>query len=536
MKKILSLTLVVLMLLCIIPMNVFAGDTIVDGLPGFHTRYAEFHIIQNGGHYNANSGAAITNGSFNTAANGLNIPDGYTGNIVVYVYQATNEPADQVMNHYVGVVYTDQGTKSNSFYPLGDLMTVIYRSMVKDGHTLTDLTWINFNASWYDPAFLTVAIPAAVFAEVGAMHGFSANWTAAACVDHVFDATGMCTVCGEQMQGSYVVDDYTYTVIGSDLYGLGTSAGWKVTANDKTKTSYAEIRNTLHGFPVTFMDKTFDGCSNMTVAPAIPANVQVAYNAYKGTAITATPDMGNVVKLYGTFKNCTRLTNVGTIPATVVDMTGAFSGCTALTKAPAIPASVANMTQTFKNCTKLTAAPDVSTVANITEAFDGCVAMRGAVSFSANLNAKAFRNTGVTAATIGASKIERSCFTGSDLADVTFNGTSAQWLALSVATGNDALKSADVKLNKAAAASVKVQNGRTYICDIDGANVKDFFIAKGTQNSYQAVKANTVVRFTSAKIADANVVTYGVALAKGNYTLYVRNVDGSVENLAFTVA
>ena len=536
MKKFLSLSLVVVMLLCIVPMSVFAGDTIVEGLPGFHTRYAEFHIIQNGGYYNANSGEAIVNGSFNTAANGLNIPDGYTGNIVVYVYQATNQPADAILNHYVGVVYTSQGTVSPTFYPLGDLMAVIYRSMVNPGYSLTNLTWINFGSMFNDEQFLGIPIPAAAFAEVGAMHGFSANWTAAACVDHVFDATGKCTVCGEQMKGSYVVDDYTYTVIGSDLYGLGTSAGWKVTANDKTKTSYAPIRETLHGFPVTFMDKTFDGCSNMTVAPAIPANVQVAYNAYKGTAITATPDMGNVVKLYGTFKNCTRLTNVGTIPATVVDMTGAFSGCTAITKAPAIPASVSNMTQAFKNCTKLTAAPDVSKVANITEAFDGCVAMRGVVSFSANFNAKAFRNTGVTAATIAASKIERSCFSGSNLADVTYNGTSAQWLALSVADGNAALKSADVKLNKASKASVKVQNGRTYICDIDGANVKDFFIAKGTQNSYQAVKANTVVRFTSAKIADANVVTYGVALAKGNYTLYVRNTDGSVVNVAFTVA
>ena len=536
MKKILSLCLVVVMLLCIVPMTVSAGDTIVPDLPGFHTRYAEFHIMQNGGHYNANSGEAITNGSFYTAANGLNIPDGYTGNIVVYVYQATNEPADQVMNHYVGVVYTDQGTVSSTFYPLGDLMTVIYRSMVKDGHTLTDLTWVNFGASWYADAFLGVAIPAAVFANVGEIHGFSANWAVAACVDHSFGADGKCTVCGEQMQNSYVVDDYTYTVIAEDLYGLGTSAGWKVTANDKTKTSYAEIRNTLHGFPVTFMDKTFDGCSNMTVAPAIPANVQVAYNAYKGTAITATPDMGNVVKLYGTFKNCTRLTNVGTIPATVTDMTGAFSGCTALTQAPAIPASVTTIKQAFKNCTKLTAAPDITNVAVITEAFDGCVAMKGSVSFNSNNNAKAFRNTGVTAATIGASEIDSRCFSNTDLADVTYNGTSAQWLALSVADGNAALKSADVKLNKAATASVKVQNGRTYICDIDGANVKDFFIAKGTQNSYQDVKANTVVRFTSAKIGDANVVTYGAALASGNYTLYIRNVDGSVVNVAFTVA
>ncbi len=536
MKKILSLTLVVLMLLCIVPMNVFAGDTIVEGLPGFHTRFAEFHIMQNGGHYNANSGVAITNGGFYTAANGLNIPNGYTGNIVVYVYEAMNSPADAVLNHYVGVVYTEAG-KSDSFYPLGDLMAVIFRSMVNPGHTLTNLTWVNFGSTFNDEQFLNIPVPAAAFAQVGMIHGFSANWAAAACVDHTFGADGKCTVCGEQMQVSYVVDDYTYTVIASDLYGLGTSAGWSVTANDKTKTTYAPIRNTLHGFPVTFMDKTFDGCVNMTVAPAIPANVQVAYNAYKGSAITATPDMGNVQKLYGTFKNCKNLTNVGTIPATVTDMTGAFSGCTALTKAPAIPASVSNMTQAFKNCTKLTAAPDVTNVANITEAFDGCTAMKGSVSFNSNYNARAFRNTAITSATVGATKIESGCFNATNLSDVTYTGTSAQWKAVTVEGYNQMFKTADVKLKSLAATpSVTVKNGCTYVCDIDGANVKDFFIANGTQNSYQGVKNNTVVRFTSSKIADANIVTYGVALASGNYTLYIRNVDGSVQNVTFTVA
>ncbi|MBR6513620.1 MAG: leucine-rich repeat protein [Clostridia bacterium] len=544
MKKILSLTLVVLMLLCIVPMNIFAGDTIVEGLPGYHTRYAEFHIIQNGGYYNANSGEAITNGGFYTAANGLNIPNGYTGNIVVYVYQGTNAPADQVMNHYVGVVYTDQGTKSDSFYPLGDLMAVIYRSMVKDGNTLTDLTWMNFGASWYADAFLTVAIPAAVFADVGAMHGFSANWVAeeVTCVDHVFGADAICTVCGEAMQLTYVVGDYTYKVIGSDdvpvdVHGLGVVGGWAVYATDKTKTSYGEIRNTLHGFPVTLMYKTFDGCSNMTVAPAIPANVQVAYNAYKGTAITSTPNMGNVEKLYGTFKNCKNLTNVGTIPATVTDMTGAFSGCTALTKAPAIPASVTNMTQTFRNCTKLKAAPDITNVAIITEAFDGCTALSGSVSFNSNYNAKAFRNTSVSSATIGASKIERSCFNNSYLKNVTYTGTAAQWLSLDVASGNAALKSANVVTSTVASApSVTVKDGRTYICDIDGADVKDVFIAKGTQNAYKGVKDNTVVRFTASKIGGSNIIAYGVALASGNYTLYVRNIDGTVQNVTFTVA
>ncbi|MBR4880919.1 MAG: leucine-rich repeat protein [Clostridia bacterium] len=533
MKKILSLTLVVLMLLCIVPMNIFAGDTIVEGLPGYHTRYAEFHIIQNGGYYNANSGEAITNGGFYTAANGLNIPNGYTGNIVVYVYQGTNAPADQVMNHYVGVVYTDKGTVSDSFYPLGDLMAVIYRSMVKDGHTLTDLTWMNFGASWYADAFLTVAIPAAVFADVGAMHGFSANWVVAACVDHAFGGDGKCTVCGEQMQNSYVVDDYTYTVIASDLYGLGTSAGWKVTANDKTKTSYAAIRNTLHGFPVTFMDKTFDGCTNMTVAPAIPANVQVAYNAYKGTAITSTPDMGNVQKLYGTFKNCKNLTSVGTIPATVTDMTGAFSGCTALTTAPAIPASVTNITRAFQKCTKLKAAPDITNVAIISEAFDGCTALSGSVSFNSNYNFRAFRSTGITSATVGATKIERGCFYTSKLNIVNYTGNVSQWADVTVDSYNGSFKTAKVNVSDTDA-SVVVKNGYTYITGLEDA--KDFFIATGTHNTYRQVKNNKLYNITSYKFGGSNMFRHGAALGAGDYTLCVRGFDGTITIVNFTVA
>ncbi len=537
MKKILSLTLVVLMLLCIVPMTVSAGDTLIPDLPGFHTRYAEFHIVQHGGYYNANSGAAITNGGFYTAANGLNIPNGYTGNIVIYVYHATNEPADAVLNHYVGVVYTEAG-KSDSFYPLGDLMAVIYRSMENSGKELASLKWSAFGLDFTDTTLLNTPIVAAVFATPGTLYAWEAVWGNAACVDHSFGTDNVCDVCGHIMQTTYVVGDYTYVVVGADnmpinIHGLGVNGGWAVYATDKTKSSYGEIRETLHGFPVTFMYKTFDGCSNMTVAPAIPAHVQVAYNAYKGSGITSTPDMGNVVKLYGAFKNCKNLTNVGTIPATVTDMTGAFSGCTALTTAPAIPASVVNMTQAFKGCTKLTSAPDVTGVANITEAFDGCTAMKGNVAFDANLNAKAFRNTKITSATVGASTIQKSCFYNSQLKTVNYDGTLAQWLGVTVEAYNGKVKTSNVKVSDDTAA-VTVKNGVTYISGLE--NAKDFFIGKGTCNTYRQVKNALKYSATSAKFANTNVYTYAGVFAKGDYTLCVRYNDGTSKIVNFTVA
>lgn len=535
MKKIVSLVIVCIMLLCMVPMNAFAGDTLPgmeETLPGFHTRLAEINISMNGGYFNANSGASITNGGFVTSANALNIVNGFNSIFTIYVYQGMNEapPASAPFNHYVGVVYFMGTRVSPSFYPLGDLLTVIYQSLECEGKTLRGIKWDAL--SFVESSFATENILGAV------LNGSQYTWYADfGCTDHNFDAaTGKCIICGEQVQNSYVVDDYVYTVISSDF--LGTSAGWSVTTtNDKAKTSYAPIRNTLHGFPVTVMYKTFEGCSNMTVAPDIPANVQVVYNAYKGTAITSTPDMGNVVKLYGAFKSCKNLTNVGTIPATVTDMSFAFSGCTALVNAPAIPASVKNLTGAFKNCTSLTAAPDLSNAEVITDAFDGCTALSGSVTFNANSNSRAFRNTAVTDAVIGAAKIENGCFNNSDLADVTFAGTSAQWLGFDVGDYNAAVKSANVKLGqKAAAPSVVVKNKRTYICDIDGENVKDFFIAKGTQNTYADVKTNNVVRVTAQKIDGANIYTYGVALKKGAYTLYVRDVNGNAQTVNFTVA
>ena len=366
--------------------------------------------------------------------------------------------------------------------------------------------------------FLEQPIVAAAFATIGEIHAWNANWATASCVDHVF-VDSICTVCGEQMQDTYVVGDYTYRAIGSsevpvDMHGLGVMGGWAVYATDKTQSSYGEIRSTLHGYPVTLMYKTFDGCTNMTTAPAVPENVQVVYNAYKGTAITATPEIASTVtKLYGAFKNCKNLTTADTIPASVTDMTFAFKGCTALTSAP-----------------------DLSNVKVLTQAFDGCTALTGNVVLATDNAAKAFRGTNVTSVTVksGVTQIAQGALKDCTLDSVSYEGTGAEFANITVNSYNGNFRSVPVYVNVADAPSVVATAKRTYICDLE--NVKDFYLADGTFTTYRQVKNNLMFSATSAKIGDTNVYTYGAALAAGNYTLCVRYVDGTSQIVNFTVA
>ena len=65
-------------------------------------------------------------------------------------------------------------------------------------------------------------------------------------------------------------------------------------------------------------------------------------------------DFFPVTNMNRTFYGCTNLTTAPEIPSSVTDMHGTFYGCTNLTTAPEIPSSVTIMTDTFFECTKLT--------------------------------------------------------------------------------------------------------------------------------------------------------------------------------------
>ncbi len=330
---------------------------------------------------------------------------------------------------------------------------------------------------------------------------------------HIY-VDGVCA-CGEALPTDgeqVVVGDYTYTYYTN--HATGAPAGWNVVVNDNTLSSYGVIESEVKGLPVTQMYKTFAGCNAMTEAPAIPESVKVLYNTYK---------------------NCTALTSAPAIPEGVENMTYTFWGCSALTEAPELPESVKILKGTFYNCTALTSAPDISNAEDITQAFDGCTNLTGEVTLATDNAAKAFRGTNVTSVKItkDVTAIAQGTFDGCPITEITYEGTGAEFAALSVGSYNGSFRSATVKTALADTPSIVTDGKRTYICDLE--NIKDLYIGKGTHSTYRDVKNNLYYGMTSAKLGDSNIYTYGAALASGEYTLYVRYVDGSYDCVNFTV-
>ncbi len=153
---------------------------------------------------------------------------------------------------------------------------------------------------------------------------------------------------------TYEYGDYKYTYQTS-------SKGWNVAINtavtDKKQTSYGAILESINGQPVTNMTNTFNGCTKLITAPAIPNSVtNMTYTFYECTALITAPEIPvSVTKMNSTFYGCTSLTTApSVIPSSVTNMMDTFSGCFALTTAPVIPSSVTNMQSTFYDCRLLT--------------------------------------------------------------------------------------------------------------------------------------------------------------------------------------
>lgn len=116
--------------------------------------------------------------------------------------------------------------------------------------------------------------------------------------------------------------------------------------------------------PVTRMDSTFTGL-DITEIPTIP---------------------NTVVSMAGTFHLCKMLTKAPSIPNSVTNMDGTFSSCTSLTVAPEIPDSVTYMGYTFSLCTDLITAPIIpNSVMNLSSTFERCTNLTGTLIVNAVL-------------------------------------------------------------------------------------------------------------------------------------------------------
>ena len=196
----------------------------------------------------------------------------------------------------------------------------------------------------------------------------------------------------------YEYGDYIYTYRPS-------CRGWEVRVNDKSKTEYGAILESINGISVTNMDytfqdcqslviapaipngvtsmiRTFASCSKLTTAPAIPSHVTDMSSAFiKCISLITPPDMSrasSVTDMSGVFQDCKSLATAPIIPNGVTDMTNAFKNCTSLKVAPAIPSTVTNMSYTFQGCKSLTTAPDLSKcvqLTGLTYTFNNCTSL-----------------------------------------------------------------------------------------------------------------------------------------------------------------
>ena len=117
----------------------------------------------------------------------------------------------------------------------------------------------------------------------------------------------------------------------------------------------------------------FDGCTNLTAAPALPATTLAegcyAYMFNGCTSLTTAPELPATTLASfcygGMFNNCTSLTKAPELPANALAhycYQEMFRNCSSLVQAPALPATTLTTAcygAMFNGCTSLTAAPEL---------------------------------------------------------------------------------------------------------------------------------------------------------------------------------
>ena len=137
----------------------------------------------------------------------------------------------------------------------------------------------------------------------------------------------------------------------------------------------------------------FNGCTNLTTAPELPATLLNQYcylqMFYNCTSLTEAPELTATSLAqscyYQMFYGCTSLTEAPELPATSLATycyTGMFTNCTGLTTAPELPATSVRehcYDAMFRGCTSLTTAPELpaTSVSSYcyTNMFYGCTSL-----------------------------------------------------------------------------------------------------------------------------------------------------------------
>ncbi len=170
--------------------------------------------------------------------------------------------------------------------------------------------------------------------------------------------------------------------------------GWQLYDSDNRRTGY-ENANIVNGriqgtvpqyiktgteefLPVTRMNRTFEDCTSLIVAPSIPTTVyDMGYCFHGCTSLTTAPAIPDSVEFMDrTFWGCSSLLAISNIPRKVSNLGDTFRGCSSLTAISDIPSTVEGLTRTFMGCTGITTAPNIPTsVMYLTQAFSGCTGL-----------------------------------------------------------------------------------------------------------------------------------------------------------------
>lgn len=129
---------------------------------------------------------------------------------------------------------------------------------------------------------------------------------------------------------------------------------------------------------ITRVIGVFRGCKSLVTAPVIPKNItEMEYMFFGCTSLVEAPTIPEgVTRVYTTFKDCVSLVIAPAIPEGVTDMRAIFAGCTALVKAPIIPEGVQYIGYAFLGCTSLIEAPVIpDSVTDIDSTFSGCTSL-----------------------------------------------------------------------------------------------------------------------------------------------------------------
>ena len=206
----------------------------------------------------------------------------------------------------------------------------------------------------------------------------------------------MCTRCGQTEGTKLAATEPHPDQENSNDIGIGTdgelvnldnwsyqlvSRTWKLTGYKGAYSEQGEIEGkvpqVINDINVTSMAATFNGNTNLKIAPEIPTTVQSMDSTFKGcTALTKAPLIPyGVINVSYTFQNCTSLTTLPeefSLPDTVSGrIIGLFSGCSSLKELPntfRVPAQVNSMFSWFNGCINLEKLPEGFTISdNVSE-------------------------------------------------------------------------------------------------------------------------------------------------------------------------